>query len=243
MKNGRTVLAAVAVVSVLVVPTFADEGEEEHFDVWLQAGASALITGAIDEDGTPLESVHRVFGAEFGEEPTEPFAADEPGFQAIDGTFGSSEEFRVNITDAVTRWTGSGFGSTGETITLEFGPSDVTSGAGFVSGFTFTADSAGGFHDHFEIILNGDGSGLGTDPDPGIYLLPLSLELTSGALAPTDTFWFVMNLGQDEADHDAAIGWVQSNLVPAPGAFALLAGFGLIGSRRRKNDSRGDRTE
>ena len=230
--------SAAACVAMINAQALAG-AEEEHFDVWLQAGVGSLVTGAIAEDGTPLDSNHRVFGAEFGKEPTEPFAADELGFQAIDGTFGAVEEFRVNITGPVELWSGGGFGATDETMTLEFGPSSVTSSAGFVAGFTFSADNLGGFHDHFEIILNGAGG----DPDPGIYLLPLSMELTSSALDATETFYFVMNLGQLEDDHESAIDWVQANIVPAPATWALLAPALLIGSRRRKNDSRADRTE
>lgn len=235
------VIAATALISAPTAPAWAGE-VEEHYDVWLRAGGSKLFTGAIAEDGSPLSNRHRVFGAEFGEKPTEPFAADEPGFQALDGTFSPFEEFRVNITGAVELWNGAGFSATDETITLEFGPSSVTSGAGFVPGFTFTADSFGGFHDHFEIILNGP-AGPGADSDPGVYLLPLNLELTSGALGPTDTFWFVMNLGQDEIDHDAAIDWVQAHLVPAPGALLVFAPALMQRTRRRRNDSRADRTD
>jgi hypothetical protein len=36
-----------------------------------------------------------------------------------------------------------------------------------------------------------------------------------------------------EEEHDAAIEWVELNLVPAPGAIALLGLAGVAGRRRR----------
>ena len=191
----------------------AGGGKEEHFDVWLLVGDEKLSTGAISEDGEPLADAARVFGAEFGEEPTEPFVADEPGFQLDDGTVAPGTPFGINIVQAVQGWNGAGFDDVTETVSLEFGPQSVSSGAGFAPGFVFTADGAGGFHDHFEIILEGAD---GADPTPGVYLIVLSLEFANGSLLPTRPFYFVMNLDQTEDDHDAAMDWVETNLVPLP---------------------------
>lgn len=223
--------------SVLLIATFASSAafagqpKEEHFDVWLRVGQSGnLVTGAISEDGDPISGGHRVFGAEFGEEPGEPFFSAEPGFQAFDGAFAGSNTFQLNLTDSLMRWNGVSFEATPETMTVEFGPSSVTTGNGFVDGFTFAADPEGGFHDHFDLFINGDGG----DPTDGVYLLPMSIADVDGNLGSTETFWFVMNLNMDEDMHDAAMDWVTDNLAPAPGALALLAMTGVVGTRRRR---------
>lgn len=224
----RAVSSSLVAVPLLAGTAVADD--EEHFDVWLQIVDNAIQTGAISEDGDPLDPTERVFGAEFGEDGAFPFTAFEPGFQLDDGSLSPFATMGFNIEDSVTRWTGDGFGTTAETMTLSFGPASVTSGNGLVNGFDFTADDEGGFHGHFDILLNGDGA----DPMNGVYLLPLSVNADLGGVnATSDTFWFVMNLGEDEMVHDAAMDWVQMNLVPAP-AGALL--FGLMGfaARRRR---------
>lgn len=222
-------------LTLMAAPAYCAFGDEEHLDVWVQNNSGTITIGGISEDGLEFHPGVRVFGAEFGEDPLFPFLATEPGFQATDGTFDPFEDLQFNLTDAVGVWNGSGFDtSIVETITLAFGPSSVTSGSGFVSGFTFQTDALGGFHDHFDITLNGDGG----DPANGVYLLSLNMEFAAlgpgGGTGTSDTFWFVMNLGEDELVHDAAIEWVEGNLVPAPGAGFLLLLAGVSRSRRRR---------
>jgi hypothetical protein len=57
--------------------------------------------------------------------------------------------------------------------------------------------------------------------------------LSSVGLADSDTFYVVFNLGMSEVEHEAAAVWVESNLVPAPGAIALFAVTALVRRRRR----------
>lgn len=236
MKTKHLALMSTAVVAVSISSNAIADlfGPEEHFDVWMQHDGSSLFTGSITEGepGTPINAIHRVFGAEFGEEPTEPFAADEPGFQSLDGAFDPFFDLRIDIAGPVQRWVGGGFGDTVETITLEFGPESVTSGDGFIEGFSFGLDDQGGFHGHFEIILNG--GALASDPTDGVYLLPLQLDSADGSLNASDTFWFVMNLNMEETVHDEAIDWVETNLVPAPGALAILGLVPVVGMKRRR---------
>jgi len=54
-----------------------------------------------------------------------------------------------------------------------------------------------------------------------------------GQDATSESFYVLFNLGESEIDHDEAIEWVEANLVPAPGALALLAAGVLAGRRRR----------
>ena len=55
----------------------------------------------------------------------------------------------------------------------------------------------------------------------------------SAGLQSSEVFYIVWNLGMSENDHDAAIEWVTAS-VPAPGAMALAAAFGLAGRRSRR---------
>jgi hypothetical protein len=203
---------------------------EEHYDVWIRWNASAgkILTGGVSHDGDQVP-VLRVFGAEFEDVGGNPFA-DHPGFQAFDETFSPNQDLQINITDAVTIWNGNGFDPTAETLTVEYGPQFVTSGAGYVEGFDFAMDEHGGFHGHFEIFA-GDppGGSLGT----GIYLLPLSLSLGGPAPGESDPFYFVMNWGAEESEHEAAVEWVE-NSIPAPGALGVFALAALLPARRRR---------
>lgn len=223
MNMKRSMNAAAMIAAIAAGSSAMADG----VDVWVQILNGQLATGAIEEGGAPIAANWRVFGAEFGEDKMFPFFADEPGFEMFDGTVTAFTPFQINIAGAVERWNGGGFSSTAETMTLAFGPGSVTSGNGYISGFTFFADDEGGFHDHFDISIDGDGG----DPNDGIYLLPLTIS--SADFGETLTFWFVMNLGQDERLHDEVIDWVVINLVPAPAALAFFALAGIGGSRRR----------
>jgi hypothetical protein len=233
MKSQHTLALIGASFGLLASTAGADimDRDEHHFGVWVQLVDNAIVTGGISHEGDPIHARHRVFGAEFGEIAGFPFVASEPGFQLMPGSVAPGTPFGINIADSVMVWNGAGFDATSETMTLEYLGLEAESGAGYVDGFEFTADSGGGFHNHFNITLNGPA---GLDPADGVYLLPLTLDSAGGAYAESETFWFVMNLNEDEMTHEAALEWVESNLIPAPGAFALLLlSGGAFGRRRR----------
>ena len=69
------------------------------------------------------------------------------------------------------------------------------------------------------------------DPLDGIYLA--SFTASTSGFATSETFYVLFNLNESEIDHDEAIEWVEANIVPAPGALALL-GAGLLVLRRRR---------
>lgn len=212
---------------------WAGPGEPKHFDIWLYASGNQIVTGSITEDGTPLNDVHRVFGSELGADLAFPYSAFEPGFQTHGAGFGSSTQLTFTIADPLGAWNGDGFDPADETMTIEFGPQSATSGAGPMPGFDFFTDSAGTLHDHFDFTLN---AGANPDPDPGIYLLSLSIAGVSPSYAASDPFYIVFNLGQTEEDHDAAIAWVEENIVPGPSvAWVFAAGLGV--KRRRGRSS------
>jgi len=222
-------------VSSFSSPAFAGPPPEEHFDIWLRPVNGQIVTGSITEGtpGTPLNEVERVFGAELGEDPLFPFSAFEPGFQALAGPLTAGMTWSFNITSPLGQWNGNGFDLPDETMRLDFGPATATTGAGFVPGFSFNGFSDGLIHEHFDFTLLPGAVG---DPDAGIFLLALEFSGVNGATsyAASDPVYLVFNLGQSEEDHEAAIEWVQGNLVPAPGALSLLALSVLsIGRRRR----------
>jgi hypothetical protein len=207
MNTHIALLGMTLAVGAFATTALADE--EEHFDVWLRLVEETLVTGAISEDEAPLDPFHRVFGAELGEDPKEPFASDEPGFQLVNESVEPGTTFHVAFTGAVDRWNGAGFESAAETVTFEFGPLSMTSGDGRIEGFDFAADDLGGFHNHFEIILNAPPGP--ADPADGVYLIPVAMSGTDGAFGESDVFWFVMNLNRPEEEHEAATEWVEEN--------------------------------
>ena len=224
------VFAAASTVQIASAGAIIEE--EEHFDVWLQVdtNTNSLFTGSISEDGVPAESFVRVFGAEIGEPPAPAFGSDEPGFQLIDGTLATGYGLTISIVGDLQLWNGGGFSATSTSMDLSWLGNTVNSGSS-PAGLDFEVDALGGFHNHFEMLLLGDGG----NPADGVYLLPLQISDQSGVLAATETFYFVMNLNMDETAHDAAIDWVEANIIPAPGALTLLLIGGIASRRRRRN--------
>ena len=117
------------------------------------------------------------------------------------------------------RWNGAGFDAATSSLFASYGGQDATSTAGGSFGFLVTA----GLDLHPEFTL--------VDPLDGVYLA--SFTASSAGYATSESFYVLFNLGESEIDHDEAIEWVEANLVPAPGALALLAAGVLVGRRRR----------
>ena len=123
------------------------------------------------------------------------------------------------------RWNGAGFDASPSWLFASYGGQDATTAAGGSFSFAVTA----GLDLHPEYTLFGAG---GADPAGGIYLA--SFTVSASGLATSEVFYAVFNLGMAEADHAAAAGWVEANLVPAPGAIALVGVSGLVARRRRR---------
>lgn len=231
MKNG----AVFGIAALLGVSgaAFAGPIKEPHFDTLIEVLNGNLITSAIEEDEDPSSIIPgaRVFGAELGELPFGPGQGDEPGFQGYN--FPQGVAFTFDITAALGEWNGSGFPVSDDTMTVAASLADpnlpnVTTGAGFVPGFVFTTAGADGrIHQHLEFQVNSGVVGVGS-----IYLL--ELQVSAPTYGTTPSFWFVFNDGASEEAHEAAIEWVELNLVPTPGAAGLLALAGIAGLRRRR---------
>lgn len=200
-------LPAIAIVASLLPATFA-AAEEEHFDVWLRvvettSGTFVIETGSITEGdpGDPLAERWRVFPAELGEDPQFPFSAVEPGFQLLASPETENQVLGFSIASPVLRWTGATFVADGSTLEFGFGPASASSGAGPEPGFEFSANAQGFIHDHFDQTLLGPGGG---DPEPGIYIVGLSMAGVSPVVGASLPFYYCYNLGLDEEDHEAA---------------------------------------
>ena len=218
--------STIITLSVLALSAPLAHAEEEHAhsgDVFLAIDSGRIVTGLFDDlDGFEPS---RVFGVELGE--IAPGASDEPGFDNAPGTFAPGTALGVNFRAALSIWTGAGLAPSSEAITFEFGPASMTTGAGPVPGFDIAVAPNGEWHEHYDMFLS----------DPlavGAYVLELELFSTDPGVATSLPFWFVFNNGVSEAEHDAAIDYVQAVLVPAPGASALLLGGTLLAARRRR---------
>lgn len=184
-------------------------------------------------EGNQIGTEERLFEAFFDGSP---WILDEPGFAGDPGGFAPGTTIGFNIMSPLGFWNGNGFDNldpmSQESMSLSFagGALHADTGNGFVPGFTFIEDADLGFDEHLDIQLNGAG---GNAPATGIYLL--SLQLTSNNYAPSEPFWIVFANGVDDRELDVAVDWVESNLVPAPGALALLGLAGLVSRRRRRH--------
>lgn len=219
-------LAAFVLAAVIVSPAALADGD----DIQVSLVQGELRTGAVvgeppNQNFGDVEQ--RVFGAnlEFNA-ITSDVRIDEPGYASRDPLLlGQSIQF--NIRKALRRWDGSAFVST--TSTMATGLPDL--GQPFINTPATDTQVAGyswllSDDFHFEWLLNSATASTGQ----GIYLA--ELELTTGPLT-SRPYWIAFNYGLTEAEHDAAIDWVQQTLVPAPGT-AGIAGLMLLGGARRR---------
>lgn len=226
-----TCMMTAAMLAVAAAGAFAGS-KEHHGDVVITVDDGRLMTAT--EHKGKLEP-ERVFGGELGK--VIPGFGDEPGFEAV--SLPAFTRVGFDILDAARVWNGGDFDllSSG-TFTLELAPGVPGSPSattpivpGVVPGFVFgTADEEGGFHQHIGMMLNAPAG-------EGVYLLQLRLLSpadTSGILAPSEPFWLVLSNGADEKAHDAAMEYVRSVIVPAPGAGVGVLLVGVMGLRRRR---------
>lgn len=219
-------LIGILLLAGLSVPVLA------HEDIYFTVTGGKFVTGK-EENGSYEFPVH-VFGMDLGEDPTEPFSGDDPGFENLPGTLSAGQLVGFNFTRQIARWDGSTFVNVSNTVTGEFavGPNllSATSGTGFSNGFFIPVDTAGEWHNHINWTLNGVNGGT---PTTGVYRLGLQL-VSQGGPAASDEFWIIMNNGDTEANHDAAKEYAIQT-VPEPMTMAALAaGVALMGRRRKR---------
>jgi len=217
-----TVASSVLATLAVTTPALADE-KEPHADIYVQSANGALFTGGWDhETGKVLFPELRVFEAEFGIDAAFPFSTDEPGI----GSNLIGVTLTMNLLAGLGAWNGSGFTSTSAYLLASYGGQSAFSTTG--GSFSFLVSEGLDLHPEYTLLSPDT-----MDPANGIYLA--SFTFSSAGLADSETLYAVFNLGMSEEEHEAAVAWVELNLVPAPGAAALLAlaGFGGLARRRR----------
>lgn len=203
-------------------------------DIGFKIVGGSLKTGSVLDDGSGEYVLpgQRVFG---GEMLISDGVSDEPGFYAEAGTLHSGDLISFSVRKALRVWNGTDFNSIAdETMRIEnpagtaFVETPLTDPSSpIAAGWGFAFPASGDLDEHPIYYVNGR-------TVPGIYLLELELTTSQAGIINSPSFWVVFNDGGDESQHDAAIGWTQDNLVPAPGAAALLVFGGLIPTRRRR---------
>lgn len=216
----RTTLVSSSVTLALAAPALAAL-EKGHADVWVTSSGGRLVTGGWDhETGEVTNPAQRVFEAELGIDPAFPFSGDEPGI----GSDLVGSALTMNLLAGLGSWNGAGFDAAPGGLLASYAGQDALSTSGGSFGFLVTP----GLDLHPEFTVFG---GDGNDPANGIYLA--AFTVSSAGRATSETFWIVFNLGMGEAEHEAAVEWVESNLVPAPGALAVAALAAVTGARSR----------
>lgn len=231
---------------VLAAPATAMAGLAPHVgDVGVVFENGRIVTTVVEEHeeearGGELGLPQRVFDSDLGTVEFGPFGNDEPGYTS--NSLPAGVKLGFNIRAELKKWNGAGFDG-GLAESLQLGqflgtPGQITrdTGAGFVGGFDFvTVDQTGFIDEHLSHVLRGASNGGGfADPSDGVYLLELELTTDAPGIAASEPFWIVFNLNTEQGVQDLAIEYVEANLVPAPGAVALVGlAAGLAGRRRR----------
>lgn len=232
---------------VISIVAMSASARAQHSDVRPHVRDGRIVTGAFDDSTSTFIEEARVFGYDFGEVIGDPFFAADPGFNAAAGSgLPADSQVRFNILGDLQYWSGSGdvvFGGMpgGETLRLSLGAQSRRAGAGTgeIAAFSLgTVGAAGTLHVHLNSFLQGsDGNADPSDgfpPAEGIYLVPLELVSSDAGVADSLPFWVVFNNGLSEEAHDRAIGYVESSVVPEPGAGLMMLGVvGLVLRRRR----------
>ena len=197
----------------------------QHFDIGLTLTDGAIQTETL---GTKGATASRVFPAYFGDTGVARFTSN-PGFDAAIGTFAPGTRVGFNALSALRRFTGDSVQSANvERLEVKFLTLVTLIGTDATTGFDLAVQSNGGYHRHFNFTLKAEGGDL---PASGIYVAEFELYATDGVTLPSAPFFIVFNDGRPIAEHNAAIAWVESNLVETPSVCAAdLDADGNVGA-------------
>jgi len=216
-----------------------------HFDVVPYADGGKIMTGGRDDSTLATVTELRVFGLEFGEEPSDPYYIGDPGFNngafAIgvfpnNGLLPTGQTLRFDLITNLQFWDGSG------EVNFSAAPADVDLGlirgsfSTYVSGTGATGTpptigstgASGRMHVHLGSELRYQGSSDAAAPNApeGLYLIGMTLNLDG--LEDSEPIYFVYNNALGEELHELGMEWVETNLVPEPQTW-LLTGTALVG--------------
>ncbi|TVQ52296.1 MAG: hypothetical protein EA377_10660 [Phycisphaerales bacterium] len=243
IKNATTVLAGAATLSLAAGAIAAPDGK--HFGVFVNDQGNLATQGWISaEGGYQGEQVIFAFDALTNPVTNETFfdfGTNSPG-----GAFAFPGEIGLNFMSSLQAWDGGAFGDSGTTVTMtkqDGSGESATSGSGFAPGLSWAIRDEtthpnnpaqwGRHHEDADYTIND------ADANVSMYMIEMSLFHTPGAMGQpqygdSDTFWVIFNLSGSESDVLAAKSWIDANLVPGPGALAVLGLAGLCGARRRR---------
>lgn len=192
-------------------------------DINLSVEKGAIHTGATTATGV---APARVFGATFGDTGVARFTSN-PGFEAAPGTFATGSRVGFTPRTGLLRFTGSAVEPVeNERLEVKFLTLVSVVGIEPVPGFDLAVQSNGGWHRHLGFRLFAEAGAL---PPSGIYAFELELYSNDGVTLPSAPLWLVFNDGRSAAELEAAVAWVEANLVegetPCP---ADLDGNGVV---------------
>lgn len=232
-------VSALLVSFTLAIPALADVPDGDVFLTW---DGSRISTGLIPEGGTTADvtpNIH-VFAGDLDD--PDPRTGFDPGLMGIAGTFPVPSSNTLRFRSSVKRFDAStlSFPSTasGDYFRIYLGAVQAAtpgSPLGLGSLFTLPVDGPSGtpgeWHHHPFWELN-------PSAPSGIYLAEVDIANSVTNIA-SDRFFFLWNFENDPMNPtnnmQAAYDWVNTNLVPAPGMFAMglpIFASGLL--RRRK---------
>lgn len=223
---GPGMLRTAALAGLLAGIASAATAQTVHeADMVIRWGSDGHIETGLPGDGGGVVWGERVASGRLDESQ---FAnlADDPGFDSLSGAFPVGSAIGLDLLSALRLWDGDDF----ETIDPDYamsvtkGDDIITTPAtdGRIPGFTFgSADVNGRFHHHVRYFL--DPFDPSTDV-PGLWLLELELWSTNPAVLPSEPVFVVFASGSEAlSQRDAAIEWVQDNLIGGPCSPADLA--------------------
>jgi len=214
---------------------------QAHFDVTLGTSGGKLITGGQDHTTDPATVVSnlRVYGYDFGEDASDPYTISDPGFGAASGSGVASGNLIFVVTSNLLYWDGASasvtFTPAASDISLTIYKATMTSsvtvtGTGSTGSVTLGSISSTGYiHTHsISTISSSDDT-----VDTGVYAVQGYLKAADGTTS--DPIWIVYNNGLTEEQHDSAMSYLETTLVPEPAALTTL-GIGALAllSRRKR---------
>jgi hypothetical protein len=259
MKNMMMIGVVAAFAGSVIAPATVRAGD---VDVGITFVDGRLASAAWDHDIGVLGDTKRVFTGELALVPGSPAIVfgDEPGFGAPGGTFASNSTLTISFRSSLRYFSGAdfnaiSFGSTTTRLLLENNLGSVPGETSAITSPTtdpsnplapdaardFTLlvgpshsgpEPTGGIHRHLWRTLAPQ-SGNAADVAEGFYLMEYGFASPLGETS--ETFWVIYAYGSfTEEQTELVEGWVESNLVPTPGASALMLVAGLVASRRRR---------